>query len=206
MPTWHWSPHSFLFFVPLDVCAPLATHGALVIEILEDVIRCVTFLHKSFHKSQCQSHMLGSPLMPISTQHWRRRVEQSMIHIRSTCLGFGGSWLYLLVNSIYNAGCCRRQFRPIVRPKMNRMRILVSMLAYTVPLLVRDGTHFCISGPYWPFQAGSLSNIPLVVGATRYFPRCSLRYRPSCFKPPHWWPWHRNCSMPPRVRRSTITK
>jgi hypothetical protein len=73
------------------------------------------------------------------SQHWSRRMDQSMIHVCSTCLSFAvtGSWIYLLINCLYNADCCRRQFRPIVRPKLNQMRIFVSMLAYTVPLLVR---------------------------------------------------------------------
>jgi hypothetical protein len=73
------------------------------------------------------------------SQHWSRRMDQSMIHVCSTCLSYAvtGSWIYLLINCIYNADCCRRQFRPIVRPKLNQIRIFVSMLAYTVPLLVR---------------------------------------------------------------------
>jgi hypothetical protein len=73
------------------------------------------------------------------TKHWSRRMDQSMIHVASAFLSYGssGSANYLFANVLYNMDCVRRQFRPIVRPKRNQMRIFISIIAYTLPLLKR---------------------------------------------------------------------
>ena len=71
------------------------------------------------------------------TKHWSRRMDQSFIHVASSfmCYGTSGSLPYFWVNALYNLDCIRRQFRPTVRPKQNQMRIIISIIAYTVPLL-----------------------------------------------------------------------
>ena len=71
------------------------------------------------------------------TKHWSRRMDQSFIHVASSfmCYGTSGSLQYFLINTLYNLDCVRRQFRPTVRPKQNQMRIIISIIAYTLPLL-----------------------------------------------------------------------
>lgn len=73
------------------------------------------------------------------SRHWSRRMDQSMIHVCSMFMSYAvsGSWNYFAANALYNLDCCLRQFRPTVRPKSNQMRILISMIAYTLPLVKR---------------------------------------------------------------------
>jgi hypothetical protein len=73
-------------------------------------------------------------------EHWSRRMDQGMIHIVSawTSYATSGSLEYFLVNLLYNLDCFYRQvFHRKVRPKHNQIRIFISILAYTIPLLRR---------------------------------------------------------------------
>jgi hypothetical protein len=73
------------------------------------------------------------------SKHWSRRMDQSMIHVASAFLSYAssGSLNFFFANVLYNMDCVRRQFRPTVRPKRNQMRILFSIVAYTLPLVKR---------------------------------------------------------------------
>jgi len=72
-------------------------------------------------------------------EHWSRRMDHSMIHVASAFLSYGttGRWDYFIINSIYNLDCVYRQFLPIVNPKLNKIRILISFVSYTIPVLKR---------------------------------------------------------------------
>jgi hypothetical protein len=93
------------------------------------------------------------------TKHWSRRMDQSFIHVASTfmCYGTSGNIQFFLINTLYNLDCIRRQFRPTVRPKQNQMRIIISIIAYTLPLLKHGEYHtfvqlwilFMISGYFF---------------------------------------------------------
>jgi len=74
--------------------------------------------------------------------HWSRRLDHSFIHVISACMSYGtsGSWDYFLANLMFNADCIYRQFKPRVRPRMNKIRILISIIAYTIPILRRGET------------------------------------------------------------------
>lgn len=73
------------------------------------------------------------------TTHWSRRMDQSMIHVASALAAYGtsGSGDFFLANIMYNADCIYRQFLRTVKPKQNQIRIAISILAYTIPILRR---------------------------------------------------------------------
>eukprot|EP00540_Astrosyne_radiata_P013918 CAMPEP_0116853420 /NCGR_PEP_ID=MMETSP0418-20121206/17902_1 /TAXON_ID=1158023 /ORGANISM="Astrosyne radiata, Strain 13vi08-1A" /LENGTH=379 /DNA_ID=CAMNT_0004485819 /DNA_START=116 /DNA_END=1255 /DNA_ORIENTATION=+ len=73
------------------------------------------------------------------TNHWSRRMDQSFIHVCSALMAFGttGSWDYFFVNVLFNCDCIYRQFKKKVRPRRNQIRIGLSILAYTLPILRR---------------------------------------------------------------------
>jgi len=70
-------------------------------------------------------------------EHWSRRMDQSMIHVCNALLCFGtcGRWEYFLINVVYNLDCIFKLFQPNCDPKRNKIRILISILGYTTPLL-----------------------------------------------------------------------
>jgi len=72
-------------------------------------------------------------------EHWSRRLDHSMIHIASALISYGtsGRWDYFFVNAVFNMDCVYRQFTHRVHPKRNKIRILISMLAYSFPVLRR---------------------------------------------------------------------
>lgn len=72
-------------------------------------------------------------------EHWSRRMDHSMIHVAAAFISYGTSerWDYFIINSIYNFDCAYRQFQPIVNPKENQIRILISVISYTMPILMR---------------------------------------------------------------------
>mmetsp|Transcript_27383 Transcript_27383/g.40124 ORF Transcript_27383/g.40124 Transcript_27383/m.40124 type:complete len:334 (-) Transcript_27383:135-1136(-) len=71
--------------------------------------------------------------------HWSRKLDQCFIHIASALCSFGtsGSWDYFLVNVIFNVECCYRLMFSPNRPTRNQIRILISIIAYTIPILRR---------------------------------------------------------------------
>lgn len=72
-------------------------------------------------------------------EHWSRRMDHSMIHAASAFLAYGtsGRWDYFIVNAVYNLDCIYRQFKPRVDPKLNKIRILISIIGYILPVLRR---------------------------------------------------------------------
>lgn len=72
-------------------------------------------------------------------EHWSRRMDHSMIHVVSAFLSYGtsGRWDYFVVNAVYNLDCVFRQFKLRVNPKLNKIRILISIVGYTIPVLKR---------------------------------------------------------------------
>jgi hypothetical protein len=73
------------------------------------------------------------------TDHWSRRMDQSMIHVSSALTSFGtsGYWDYFLVNVLFNADSIYRQFKAQVKPRRNQGRLGVSIIAWAVPILRR---------------------------------------------------------------------
>jgi len=73
------------------------------------------------------------------TNHWSRRMDQSFIHVASAFMAYGttGNWDYFLGNVLFNGDCIYRQFKRKVRPRRNQIRIGLSILAYTFPILRR---------------------------------------------------------------------
>lgn len=71
--------------------------------------------------------------------HWSRRLDHAFIHVISALMSYGtsGRWDYFLANLMYNLECIHRQFRKKVRPRANKIRILISLIAYTIPILRR---------------------------------------------------------------------
>jgi hypothetical protein len=94
------------------------------------------------------------------TTHWSRRMDQAMIHFCSALMSYAtsGRLDFFLVNCLYNADCFYRQFLTRVQPRRNQMRIGISVLAYSIPILRRGefllcsklGVLFGISG--WFFR------------------------------------------------------
>jgi hypothetical protein len=83
------------------------------------------------------------------TTHWTRRMDQSMIHVASALLAYAtsGSWDYFVANAFYNTDCIYRQFQQKVRPRRNQIRIGISIVAYTLPVLRRGD--FLLFGKLW---------------------------------------------------------
>ncbi len=73
------------------------------------------------------------------TTHWSRRMDQAMIHFASACMSYAtsGSWDFFVANCLFNADCMYRQFKTRVRPRRNKIRIIISILAYTIPIFRR---------------------------------------------------------------------
>jgi len=73
------------------------------------------------------------------TTHWSRRMDQSMIHVASAFLSYAtsGSWDFFLANVLFNAECIYRQFKHKVRPRRNKIRILISVVSFTIPMIQR---------------------------------------------------------------------
>ena len=71
--------------------------------------------------------------------HWSRRMDQAMIHVISASFAYAtsGSLDFFLANLLYNVDCIYRQFQSRVRPRSNKVRIYISILAYFVPLVRR---------------------------------------------------------------------
>ena len=74
------------------------------------------------------------------TNHWSRRMDQAMIHVCSIFLSFAtsGSKDFFLANLLFNLECVYRQFEHKVRPRRNKMRLMISIIAYTLPMLHGD--------------------------------------------------------------------
>lgn len=88
-----------------------------------------------YHYKYAHSLPPGAP----RTNHWSRRMDQAMIHLASALISYGtsGSWDFFVANVIYNADCIYRQFQRKVRPRRNKIRIMISVVAYTMPILRR---------------------------------------------------------------------
>lgn len=71
------------------------------------------------------------------TTHWSRRMDQAMIHFCSACMAYStsGRFDFFLVNALFNMDCIYRQFLTEVKPKRNQLRIGMSIVAYTIPIL-----------------------------------------------------------------------
>jgi len=89
-------------------------------------------------------------------EHWSRRLDTSGIHFSSAFIAYGtsGSLTYFVLNAIYNAVCIRFQFEKKIRPIRNRTCLLVSMLAYTTPI-IWQGNKTCFAS-IWSILAIAL--------------------------------------------------
>lgn len=75
-----------------------------------------------------------------SLTHWSRRMDQAMIHVASAFMSYGtsGNMKYFLINCLYNIDCCYKQlFDPVVKPFRNQIRVFLSMVFYSLPILRR---------------------------------------------------------------------
>ena len=88
------------------------------------------------------------PGLPRTT-HWSRRMDQVMIHACSASMAYAtsGRWDFFMANLLYNLDCIYRQLQHRVRPKRNQVRILISMVAYTIPILRRGD--IALYGQVW---------------------------------------------------------
>mmetsp|Transcript_28678 Transcript_28678/g.42478 ORF Transcript_28678/g.42478 Transcript_28678/m.42478 type:complete len:289 (-) Transcript_28678:75-941(-) len=84
---------------------------------------------------------MSLPAGPARIEHWSRRMDQAGIHMCSVFWSYAtsGSWAYVAVNALFNMDCMRKQFEEQIVPRRNQVRIFLAMLAYTAPLLWRDG-------------------------------------------------------------------
>lgn len=78
------------------------------------------------------------PGLPRTT-HWSRRMDQAMIHCQSAFFSYATSGRidFFLANVLFNMDCFYRLFLDEVRPKRNQIRIGISIIAYSTPLLMR---------------------------------------------------------------------
>lgn len=74
--------------------------------------------------------------------HWSRRFDHIFLHVCSAFLSYGtsGRQDIFWVNSVYNLDCIYRQFETKVRPGRNKIRILIAVFGYTLPILARGDT------------------------------------------------------------------
>lgn len=120
--SWSWMPH-------LHTLPPLPPLAAAI------GILCHAPFSMIYHWKY--AHRLPPGL--ARTTHWSRRMDQAMIHFASACMAYAtsGSWDFFLVNLLFNMDCFYRQFLTEVRPKRNQVRIGISVVAYTIPILKR---------------------------------------------------------------------
>lgn len=77
--------------------------------------------------------------------HWSRRFDHAFIHVCTTFLSYGttGRQDVFWVNLIYNLDCVYRQFEKKVQPGRNKIRILIALFGFTLPMLSHgDIEHF----------------------------------------------------------------
>lgn len=119
---WSWMPH---------------LHAAPPLPLVAAALGIVAHAPFSFIYHWKFAHRLPAGLP--RTNHWSRRMDQAMIHFCSACMAYAtsGRWDYFLVNALFNLDCIYRQFIPKVYPRRNQMRIFISLVAYTLPLLRR---------------------------------------------------------------------
>ena len=80
-----------------------------------------------------------SPFRSKRVEHWSRRLDHAFIHFASACMSYSTSGRidYFLLNAAFNLDCAFRQFERRVRPRRNLVRIAISVLLYTLPVLRR---------------------------------------------------------------------
>lgn len=95
--------------------------------------------HAPFSINYHWTYAHALPSGAARTTHWSRRMDHVMIHFASACISYAtsGSFDYFWANLLYNADCMYRQFKHKVRPRRNKIRVLISILAYTLPILRR---------------------------------------------------------------------
>jgi hypothetical protein len=73
------------------------------------------------------------------TTHWSRRLDQAMIHVCSISMAYAtsGRLDFFMANLLFNMDCIYRQFKTSVRPRRNQIRLFISVIAYTIPILRR---------------------------------------------------------------------
>lgn len=115
------------------------------------------------------------------TAHWSRRLDHSAIHVCSAFLAYAtsGSWDYTMANILFNADCIYRQFIPKVRPRRNQIRVFISMVAYTIPILNR-GDFLLFSRVWFTLLLGSYFFIAYPVKGWSH----SVFHLVICFLPP----------------------
>jgi hypothetical protein len=126
--TWSWMPH---------------LHAAPPLPLVAAALGIVAHAPFSFIYHWKFAHRLPAGLP--RTNHWSRRMDQVMIHFCSACMSYATSGRadFFLVNVLFNLDCMYRQFIPKVYPRRNQLRIFLSLVAYTIPLLRRgDGELF----------------------------------------------------------------
>lgn len=137
------------------------------------------------------------------TNHWSRRMDQSMIHFCSASMAYAtsGRLDFFFANLLFNADCFYRQFKNQVRPRSNQIRIAISVVAYTIPILRRGdmelfaelwillGISFLLFGAYpiggWSHSAFHLAIAfvpPLLMDAATDLPASQeqLKYAAHC--------------------------
>lgn len=89
------------------------------------------------------------------TKHWSRRLDQMFVHVCSIfmCLGTTINVHYILANAIYNFDCMVQHVRADVKPRRNQIRIGLSLLLYSAPMMMRDPRAF---GELWLVFATSI--------------------------------------------------
>lgn len=105
--------------------------------------------------------------------HWSRRLDQSFIHVASAFLSFGtsGSSVYFLCNAIYNGSCLLRLMRAkTATPVQTQLRILISMILYSAPLITRGE----IQAFFWLWVVLSLSVFFFVTYPIRGWSHCAF--------------------------------
>jgi len=70
--------------------------------------------------------------------HWSRRLDHAFIHFASACASYGttGRIDYFILNVFFNIDCAIKQFETKICPKRNVTRVGISILMYTLPVLL----------------------------------------------------------------------
>ena len=93
-------------------------------------------------------HYKYAPSLPTSARidHWSRRMDQVMMHVYSSLIAYAlsGSPLFILLLTLFNIDCIYRQFLKEVIPRRNQTRLVISILACSIPMISRgDYQFFC---------------------------------------------------------------
>eukprot|EP00980_Cylindrotheca_fusiformis_P004386 scaffold925_cov129-Cylindrotheca_fusiformis.AAC.39 len=109
-------------------------HALPPLPVIAAALSMILHMPFSFLYHWTYAHRL-SPTARLN--HWSRRMDQSMLHVYAALLSYSysGRFDFFALNLMFNIDCIYRQFEATVLPNRNQSRLLIAILAFTLPIL-----------------------------------------------------------------------